>query len=199
MRVGSRRRRRRAARGARIVRKGALTVAMLGTAVALWVVWDGDGKDQGDGPDPSEPARTLEADTQSDGAPGDGLRGEAPADERVRVEVLNAGGVAGAAAGVRDELRDRGFDVVYWGNADQFDREETTVVDRAGHEEWARRVAVGLGVDGVRSEPDPSRLLEVTVLVGSDWEPLEEAVPEAETEEEAPSALRRWLQDVPGF
>ena len=36
---------------------------------------------------------------------------------RVRVEVLNAGGVPGMASRATDHLRESGFDVVYYGNA----------------------------------------------------------------------------------
>src|SRR5688572_21652396 len=40
---------------------------------------------------------------------------------RVRVEVLNASGVPGLAAKGRTMLRDRGFDVVYVGNASGYE------------------------------------------------------------------------------
>ncbi len=39
---------------------------------------------------------------------------------RVRVEVLNAGGREDMARLATDHLRDRGFDVVYFGNAEEF-------------------------------------------------------------------------------
>lgn len=140
-----------------------------------------------------EPARTLEGERQD---AEEGVPGRAPVGERVRVEVLNAGGVPGAAAAARDELRRRGFDVVYWGNAESFDREATVVLDRAGRTEWARRVAEGLGAGEVRSEPDPSRLLEVTVLLGSGWDPPPEEGAGEEDEDPEPSGLSRWLRDL---
>lgn len=153
-----------------------------------------------EGGDPADPARTPGTeggDPAGERAHGDeGIPGFAPPGERVRVEVLNAGGTPGAAAAVRDELRERGFDVVYWGNAESFGQEETVVLDRSGRVEWARRVAAGVGADDVRSEPDASRLLEVTVLVGSAWEPPAEELLEAEEEE--PSTLWRWLRELPG-
>ena len=40
---------------------------------------------------------------------------------RVRVEILNAGGKEGMARLATDLLRDSGFDVVYFGNAQDFD------------------------------------------------------------------------------
>jgi hypothetical protein len=89
--------------------------------------------------------------------------------ERVRVEVLNAGGVAGVARDVRDVLIDDGFDVVQWGNASSFDRDSTVVVDRVGREDLAEAVANALGIRNVLVEPDPDLFVDVSVLVGRDW------------------------------
>jgi hypothetical protein len=89
--------------------------------------------------------------------------------ERVRVEVLNAGGVAGVARDVRDLLIDDGFDVVQWGNASSFDRDSTVVVDRVGREELAEAVANALGIRNVLLEPDPELFVDVSVLLGRDW------------------------------
>jgi hypothetical protein len=92
-----------------------------------------------------------------------------PPVERVRVEVLNAGGVPGQARAATERLREIGFDVVSFGNAGTFDQEITTVVDRVGRLELARAVARVLDVDEVISEPDPNLFVDVTVLLGKDW------------------------------
>jgi hypothetical protein len=92
----------------------------------------------------------------------------APA-ERVRVEVLNAAGVPGLARVATRTLRERGFDVVYFGNARGFSPESTLVIDRVGREETAREVAGALEVERVSSRPDSTLLLEVTVVIGRDW------------------------------
>ncbi|MDF2697220.1 MAG: hypothetical protein K0S65_5603 [Labilithrix sp.] len=89
--------------------------------------------------------------------------------ERVRVEVLNAGGVPGVAADARDLLRESGFDVVEWGNAPSFDRDTTVVVDRVGREDLAGAVANALGIRNVLVEPDPNLFVDVSVLLGRDW------------------------------
>jgi hypothetical protein len=89
--------------------------------------------------------------------------------ERVRVEVLNAGGVRGAASQVTDRLRDSGFDVVYFGNAPTFGESSSRVLLRAGPAIQAEAVARALGIPEVESREDPSLLVEVTVLVGADW------------------------------
>ncbi len=90
--------------------------------------------------------------------------------DRIRVEVLNGGGIPGMAGRARDRLRDEGFDVVYFGNAPSFGTEASTVLSRAGESEAALAVARVLGIEGVVIEPDPARLVEVTVLLGTDWE-----------------------------
>jgi hypothetical protein len=89
---------------------------------------------------------------------------------RVRVEVLNAGGVPGQARAATDVLRDVGFDVVQFGNADTFDRDSSRVLDRVGRPELARAVARALGVREVAIEPDPNLFVDVTVLLGRDWQ-----------------------------
>ena len=92
----------------------------------------------------------------------------APA-ERVRVEVLNAGGVSGRARDATAHVRDAGFDVVEWGNLRPFDRDSSVVIDRVGRRDLARAVANVLGIRNVLSEPDSNLFVEVTVLLGSAW------------------------------
>jgi hypothetical protein len=127
-----------------------------------WEPGEGVEEDPGGGVQDDVPVRTLE-------------RGDLPAfpgpEERIRVEVLNAGGVPGMAARATDHLRSLGFDVVYFGNARTFDREETAVLDRSGSPEAARAVARALGVAEADQALDPGLLLDVTVLLGRGWTP----------------------------
>lgn len=88
---------------------------------------------------------------------------------RIRIEVLNGAGQAGLAREATEQLRDRGFDVVYWGNAREFGQDSSLVLDRVGSEEVARTVASALGITNIRSAPDSTLLLEVTVILGKDW------------------------------
>jgi hypothetical protein len=119
---------------------------------------------------------------------GAGLRlrrahpGEAPslqeADEVVvdsaalgaRVEVLNGSDRPGLAREATERLRAAGFDVVYFGNAPE-PRGLTVVLDRGGRARAAQAVAHALAVPTVRPDPDASRLVDVTVLLGKDWPP----------------------------
>ncbi len=88
---------------------------------------------------------------------------------RIRVEVLNAGGKRGAARDATELLRQSGFDVVYFGNADTFDQDSSVVLDRVGDLGAARSVADALGIHSVRSRPDPNLYLDVSVRLGSGW------------------------------
>lgn len=94
-----------------------------------------------------------------------------PPGERVRVEVLNASGTPGLAAEGRRVLRDRGFDVVYVGNAGPgFSPDSSVVLDRAGHLAWARAVADSLGLRRVEQRVDENKVSDVVVVLGRDWQ-----------------------------
>ena len=88
---------------------------------------------------------------------------------RAKVEVLNAGGVAGLARLATDHLRDRGFDVVYMGNAGDFEQDSTVVIARTNDIAAATRIADALGTDSVVVEPDPQLFVDATVRLGKDW------------------------------
>ena len=100
-------------------------------------------------------------------APGEA---RAPRGVRVRVEVLNATQTRGLARRATRHLRDHGFDVVLVGTSrESFD--STVVIDRSGHPDWAQLVAEVMGGAVIRAEPDSSRYLDITVLVGASWSP----------------------------
>lgn len=104
---------------------------------------------------------------------------------RVRVEVVNTGGVAGVAAAATDSLRDHGFDVVYFGNAETYSDEPSVVLDRVGDLDTARSVAEVLGIPTFRSEMDSTLLVDVTVRLGPEW-------PDPGTVAEAAGTHQAW-------
>jgi len=108
--------------------------------------------------------------------------------ERVRVEVLNGGGRVGMARLATIELRGRGFDVVYFGNGRAVDVSE--VVDRVDRPGQAREVARALGVERVTSEPDSTRFVDVTVMLGPEWSPTDPVGEGLELPEDAPDDQR---------
>jgi hypothetical protein len=93
-----------------------------------------------------------------------------PGRDAIRVEVLNASGVAGLARRGTERLRSRGFDVVYYGNASGFSPDSSVVIDRAGNAAAADSVAGALRVRSVRVDPDSTLYLDVTVVLGKDWD-----------------------------
>lgn len=98
------------------------------------------------------------------------VTGPASGRERVRVEVLNGAGIPGLARAATHELRREGFDVVQYGNARGASRDRSEVLDRGVAEGAAEAVAKALGIDRVRPDPDTTLYLDVTVILGSDWE-----------------------------
>lgn len=99
----------------------------------------------------------------------EGLPLSGEAEEPVRVEVLNGAGDPGAARRVAEWLRDSGFDVVFYGNAERFDHAATQVMARSDRAGAARTVAESLGVGDVTREPKPELYLDATVVLGDDW------------------------------
>jgi hypothetical protein len=88
---------------------------------------------------------------------------------RVKVEVLNGGGVSGAAWDATVLLRDRGFDVVFFGNAETYSEDSSVVMDRVNEPATAQKVADALGISRVVSDPDSTLLVDVTVRLGPEW------------------------------
>ena len=93
----------------------------------------------------------------------------APEGTRIKVEVLNATTTRGLARRATRYLRDRGFDVVGSGTSAE-QRDSTVVLDRSAHPEWAYLVGRAMNARVV-AEPDSSRYLDVTVILGADWRP----------------------------
>jgi hypothetical protein len=115
---------------------------------------------------------------------------------RIRIEVRNGSGKAGAAERVTELLRRRGFDVVDFGNADRFDHQRTVVLDRIGRPEYAREVAAAFQGLPIESAPDSSLYLDVTVRIGRD---LEQVLDRADEEAAEGGGWRRWLGRIPGL
>lgn len=94
-----------------------------------------------------------------------------PAGPRVRVEVLNGGGVAGRARQATRRLRNAGLDVVYFGNAGGAARDSSLVLSRGADPGGAQRAARALGIGRVVARPDSALYVDATVVLGRDWTP----------------------------
>ncbi|HEX6133678.1 MAG TPA: LytR C-terminal domain-containing protein [Longimicrobiales bacterium] len=108
-----------------------------------------------------------------------------------RLEVLNASGRGGLARAATFQLREAGFDVVFFGNAPASVGDSSAVISRTGEESIARAAGAELGIRRITSDPDSTLLLDATVIVGVDWAPAEEVRPPDPDGWRA--RLRRWL------
>jgi hypothetical protein len=92
----------------------------------------------------------------------------------IQIEVLNGCGVSGIASAYTGLLRSNGFDVVETGNFETFDLQETIIISRSGVMDNAYRVANALGVpeQNVIRESSPDFYLDVSVIIGHDFEKL---------------------------
>lgn len=94
--------------------------------------------------------------------------------EIIQIEVLNGCGVSGIANAYTGLLRENGFDVVETGNFETFALKETIIISRSGVMDNAYRVANALGVskENVIQESSPDFYLDVSVIIGQDFEKL---------------------------
>jgi len=92
----------------------------------------------------------------------------------IQMEVLNGVGLSGLATQFTGSLRQYGFDVVETGNYDHFNVPNTLVISRSGRMENARRVAEAIGVEDqyILREEAPEFYLDVTLVIGADYEQL---------------------------
>ncbi len=99
--------------------------------------------------------------------------GWTPLPHRVQVEVMNSSKSAGAARIATLLLRHAGLDVVHAGNADAQFRgiERNRIVVRRGDTTGVGRVIEAIGGADVVDAPDPSRVVDLTVVLGATFAP----------------------------
>ena len=90
-------------------------------------------------------------------------------ERRVTVEVLNGSRQAGVARAATRMLRRQGLDVVFFGNADET-TDSTRVIVRRGDPRQGRDVRQALGVGLVVVVPDTLRRVDVSVILGADFQ-----------------------------
>ncbi|HEX5385965.1 MAG TPA: LytR C-terminal domain-containing protein [Gemmatimonadales bacterium] len=95
-----------------------------------------------------------------------------PADDRVLVEVLNGTNRPGLARAATRALRRHGLDVVFFGTTDSAGRVDSSLVlVRRGSVKAGARVAGALGAGKVLLRTDTLRRVDVSVIVGEDYQP----------------------------
>jgi len=97
--------------------------------------------------------------------------------DRIQTEVLNGSRKSGLARLGARRLRRQGIDVVFFGNAGPPGVDTTRIVLRRGAENQAERVRGALGVGVIRIERDTLRRVDVTVILGPDFQPDEDGRP----------------------
>ena len=90
-------------------------------------------------------------------------------EEPTTVLVLNGCGVEGLGLRTARFLRQAGFDVVDFRNADHFNHHETIVVDRTGDIASAVRVATVLNTGNVIRQIPDTPVVDVVVVVGDGY------------------------------
>jgi len=88
--------------------------------------------------------------------------------EGIQAEVFNATGKSGIAEALSGKLRNYGCDVVLWGNWGNY-KKYTEVIARTGDLSKAVRTANVLGCSRVRTNIDPDRMVDISVVVGKDF------------------------------
>ncbi len=95
----------------------------------------------------------------------------------LQVEVLNGSGRSGLARLGARRLRRQGIDVVLFGNAGDSTTDSTRIILRRGERDRAERVRGALGLGKLEVALDSLRRVDVTVLLGPDFQPDEEGRP----------------------
>jgi len=109
---------------------------------------------------------------------------------RIRIEVLNAARVPGLADRMTDLLRSRGFDVVSYDNAATVS-DTSLILDRVGNALFAREVALALPGTPIRRQLSRDQFVDVTLLVGRDYQRYFATAAEPETAPARPGLLDR--------
>lgn len=108
------------------------------------------------------------AGTASPDLPADDVIETPPLLPAGRIEVLNASGRSGLARAATVQLRQGGFDVVFFGTA-AAPRDSSVVIARSTSHAVARAAARRLDIAHVQTQIDTSLYLDATVIIGKDW------------------------------
>ncbi|MDD5067735.1 MAG: LCP family protein [bacterium] len=94
------------------------------------------------------------------------------APEEIKVQVLNGSGKSGVAKLVRDKLVRLGFNVVEFGNAPVQNHDSSIILNVSGNMKKAMRVSSSLHAGNVYTKINNFVLIDVTVIVGKDYDKL---------------------------
>ncbi|MBU2574175.1 MAG: LytR C-terminal domain-containing protein [Elusimicrobia bacterium] len=108
--------------------------------------------------------------TEETASPRNKVPGSAPEPAAVRLEVLNASGRKGLAEQVTRYLREKGFDVIYFGNYGAAAK-QTKIVNCSGNIAAARlaRKALGLKDLEIYSKIEKPAVVQARIILGADF------------------------------
>lgn len=87
----------------------------------------------------------------------------------IKISVLNGTNVAGLARKTTEILRDKGFDVMEYGNS-QTKIDKTIVIDHYSPDmTYGRIVGRTLGCRNITTNIDSSKIVKVTIIIGDDY------------------------------
>ena len=89
-----------------------------------------------------------------------------------QIQILNGSGKSGVAEGFRDYLTRLGFDVIEFGNARNWNYQNTLVIARTPSDTIARDMAKALGTPRLLHLQRTTSLAVATVIIGKDYEEL---------------------------
>jgi len=92
--------------------------------------------------------------------------------EGARIAVRNGTPAGSMAARVAAFLREHGFQVVEYGNADRFDYRQTLIIDYTGKSYTVRRLAQLFGIppENVQPGSNPQGAVDICLIIGEDLE-----------------------------
>ena len=87
----------------------------------------------------------------------------------IKISVLNGTDIAGLARKTTEILRDKGFDVMEYGNS-QTKVEKTIVIDHYSSDmTYGKIVGRSLGCRNITTNIDSSKIVTVTIIIGEDY------------------------------
>jgi hypothetical protein len=89
--------------------------------------------------------------------------------KEIRVEILNGCGENGAAMKMRSSLIEKGYNVVSFGNAMQYNFERTLVVNRGGNADVTDHFAKDIGCRNRITQVDTTAYVDVLLILGKDY------------------------------
>jgi hypothetical protein len=117
----------------------------------------------------------------------------------VEVRVLNGCGVPGASRRMTQHLRDLQFDVVAMENAEHFNYQNTVVINHTNRPEIGRAMAEALDCSRLSMQKDDLALVDLTVILGKDWEKFLSSSPQKGEKKGVTGVLKEKLERIKEF